>query len=126
MHLDTSKKGLKAIFPEWKLAIVDLLSDGQEKNSFKTWIHVNAHSEWGRQEGNSISRASVINFLNYLVEDEALLSYREETCKGGRRRVYRMEMDRSEFLKFIIKEFAEKLNEISELENIDCVVSLLE
>jgi len=118
MQLDTSKKGLEAVFQEWQLAVLDLLSEGQEINSREAWIHVNAHSEWGRQEGNTISRASVINFLNYLAKDEGLLAYREETCKGGSRGIYRMATDRRNFVKFIMERFVKKLNEISELENI--------
>lgn len=126
MQLDTSKDGLAAVFQEWKLAVLELLSKGQEINSYKMWRHVNDNSEWGRQGGNTISRASVINFLNYLTDDEKLLAYREETCKGGRRRVYWMAMDRSKILKIIIGRFVMKLNEIIELENIGGMLSLLE
>lgn len=126
MLLDTSKKGLTSVFQEWQLAVLDLLSKGQEKCSREAWIHVNDNSEWGKQEGNTISRASVINFLNYLAKDEELLAYREETCKGGSRGIYRMATDRRKFVKLIMERFVEKLNEISELENIGCVLSLLE
>jgi len=35
----------------------------------------------------AVSRASVINFLNYMV-DEGLLTYTVETGKGGHHRIY--------------------------------------
>jgi len=50
--------------------------------------------------GSSISRASVINFLNRMV-DEGVLIYREETGKGGARRLYTPVHSKSEFKKWL-------------------------
>ena len=58
----------------------------------------------------TISRASIINFLNSMC-DEGVLSYKEETCKGGMRRKY--------FPKLSPTEFQEKIAK-------DVIVSLLE
>jgi len=58
----------------------------------------------------TISRASIINFLNSMC-DEGVLSYKEETCKGGMRRKY--------FPKLSLTEFQQKIAK-------DVIVSLLE
>ena len=58
----------------------------------------------------SVSRASVINFLNSLV-DQDLLTYTLKTGKGGHQRVYKMTLTREEFAHLIIRRFADKLKE---------------
>ena len=50
----------------------------------------------------TISRASIINFLNAMV-DEGVLNYEEETGKGGYRRIYSPKLDESGFKKHIAK-----------------------
>ncbi len=44
--------------------------------------------ELALKEGDTMSRASVISFLNRMVE-EGFLEYREATGKGGHKRIYR-------------------------------------
>jgi len=66
----------------------------------------------------TISRASIINFLNAIV-DEGVLNYKEETGKGGYRRIYSPKLDESGFKKHIakmiitslLKDFPEETNE---------------
>lgn len=66
----------------------------------------------------TISRASIINFLNVMV-DEGVLNYEEETCKGGYRLVYSPKLGESGFKKHIanavmtslIRDFTEETNE---------------
>jgi hypothetical protein len=66
----------------------------------------------------TISRASIINFLNAMV-DEGVLNYVEETCKGGSRRVYSPRLDEGGFKRHIaemvvsslIRDFPEETNE---------------
>ena len=53
--------------------------------------------------GKSVSRASIINFLNAMC-DEGILDYEEETCKGGMRRKYKKGLDEKGFKKFIASE----------------------
>jgi hypothetical protein len=117
MQLNTDKKGLAAVFSEWKLAVLDLLSTGEEVCSREVYAWVNGQSNWGKQ-GNTISRASVINFLNLLSDKEHLIGFREETCKGGYRRVYNMIMSRRELVKAVLNRFIGKLREIDILENV--------
>jgi len=58
--------------------------------------------------GKTISRASVINFLNAMV-DEGVLIYRETTGKGGYRRIYSPKYDERGFRKYIAKTVIESL-----------------
>jgi DNA-binding PadR family transcriptional regulator len=56
-----------------------------------------------RSLGNkTISRASIINFLNDMC-DEGVLKYEEETCKGGTRRKYFTGLDEEGFKKHVAK-----------------------
>jgi predicted transcriptional regulator len=54
--------------------------------------------------GKSISRASIINFLNAMV-DEGVLDYIEETAKGGYRRVYSAKFDEAGFKRSLAESF---------------------
>ena len=67
------------------------------------------------QGSGSISRASIINSLNDLVDD-GVLHYHEITGKGGHRRIYKSKYDESGFkryiadavLGFLLQEFPEE------------------
>ncbi len=50
--------------------------------------------------GKTISRASIINFLNAMV-DEGVLDYDERTGKGGYHRVYRPKLNETSFKKYV-------------------------
>ena len=63
--------------------------------SREVWSQVNQNLN-----GKTISRASIINFLNSLV-DEGVLDFDERTGKGGYHRVYRPKLDENEFKKFL-------------------------
>lgn len=63
-------------------------------NSRAVWVNVNESLR------GSISRASIINFLNAMV-DEALLTYTERTGKGGHQRVYCIAFNEPEFKQHI-------------------------
>ncbi|MGD2142343.1 MAG: BlaI/MecI/CopY family transcriptional regulator [Candidatus Bathyarchaeota archaeon] len=58
----------------------------------------------------SKSRASVIFFLNDLVE-EGVLSYEERTGKGGHHRVYYPKMTREEYSNYVVETIIRKLRE---------------
>lgn len=58
----------------------------------------------------SISRASIINSLNALVDD-GVLSYHEITGKGGHRRIYKAIYDENGFKRFIAETMLRKLLE---------------
>ena len=69
--------------------------------------------------GKSISRASIINFLNAMV-DEGVLDYIEETGKGGYHRVYSAKLDEADFkrslaesvVSSLMKDFPEETKEV--------------
>lgn len=61
-------------------------------SSKETFIHVNKNLG----ENRSVSRASIINFLNSMV-DTNILNYKEKTTKGGVKRVYFPRLDEKAF-----------------------------
>jgi len=78
--------------------------DGDGASSRDVWIQVNKDLE-GKK---TISRASIINFLNSMV-DEGVLDYSETTGKGGHRRIYSAKYNESEFKEYIAKVVLENL-----------------
>ncbi len=72
--------------------------------SFKTWENVNR--ELG--DDKSISRASIINFLNRMV-DEGVLGFRDATGKGGHHRIYITKLDESGYKKYIVRTLLESV-----------------
>lgn len=58
----------------------------------------------------TISRASIINSLNALVDD-GVLDYHEITGKGGHRRIYKPKYDEDGFKEFIARTMLTKLLE---------------
>ena len=83
--------------------------------SREVWFHVNEAFE-GKK---TISRASIINFLNAMV-DEGFLDYVERSGKGGYHRVYTPKLDESGFKKAIaesvisslMRDFSEETKEV--------------
>lgn len=82
--------------------------------SREVWSQVNQNLD-----GKTISRASIINFLNSLV-DEGVLDFEERTGKGGYHRVYRPRLDENEFKKYLaetvisslMKDFPQETKEV--------------
>jgi predicted transcriptional regulator len=72
--------------------------DDEGAGSGKAWEHVNKELS----EGKSISRASVIMYLNRMV-DESVLGFRDATGKGGHHRIYITKLDESGYKKYIVK-----------------------
>jgi len=92
LQLDTSKKNLEMFFKDWQVEALRYLWRIQPEgaNSRTVWINVNDIIQ------GSISRASMINHLNAMV-DEGLLTYTETTGKGGHHRVYYTKYGEAEF-----------------------------
>ena len=84
MIYDTAKKGLETVFNDYQIA---------------TWRHIWRNPDFAVYSRDtweavnkaiapaSVSRASIINYLNKMV-DEGLLDYSEMSCKGGMKRGY--------------------------------------
>ena len=101
-----AEKGLRKTLREYEeIALRYIWEVGDEgAGSGKTWIHVN--EELG--EGKSISRASVIFYLNRMV-DEGVLGFRDATGKGGHHRIYITKLDESGYKKYIVRTLLESV-----------------
>ena len=104
LSLDSEKQGLAMFFKDWQGESLRYLWSIQPEgaNSRSVWLNVNESLE------GSISRASIINYLNDMV-DEELLTYTETTGKGGHHRVYRIEFNEEEFKTHIAGRVISKL-----------------
>ena len=81
----------------YQIAALDLLWNNDEHlSSREVWDQVN------QALPGTISRASIINFLNASVEN-GLLDYKETTGKGGYRRLYTSKRSKDETSKYLSK-----------------------
>lgn len=88
LKLDLGETGLDMFFKPYHQKAFEVLWDHPEGlNSRQVWNLTNMEMT------DTISRASIINFLNDSVE-LGFLEYREESGKGGYRRVYWHKYDR--------------------------------
>ncbi len=103
---DHSKHGLRKTLKEYEEAGLRYLWAQGEKgvSSGKTWKAVNE----ALGPDNSISRASVIFFLNRMV-DQGVLDYRSATGKCGYHRVYFPIMDERGYRKHLLRTVVESL-----------------
>jgi len=104
LQFDAGKTSLAMFFKGWQVEALRYFWSIQTggANSRSVWTNVNE-----RLKG-SISRTSIINFLNEVV-DEGLLNYTETTGKGGHHRVYRIAFTEKEFKAHIAGRMISKL-----------------
>jgi predicted transcriptional regulator len=103
---DTGEDGFRTVVKDYQEMALRFIWGSGERGSKEVWLHVN--KELGGSE--SISRASIINFLNAMV-DEGALSYTEITGKGGHRRIYSPPLDEEGFKRYVAKNVIAKLFE---------------
>lgn len=98
--VDTSGEGLAMVLKDYQEVALRYLwrLDGGGASSRDVWVQVNEDLMGKR----TISRASIINFLNSMV-DEGVLNYTEITGKGGHRRIYSAKYDEAGFKQYIAK-----------------------
>ena len=98
--VDTSGEGLAMVLKDYQEVALRYLwrLDGEGASSRDVWVQVNEDLMGKR----TISRASIINFLNSMV-DEGVLNYTEITGKGGHRRIYSAKYDEAGFKQYIAK-----------------------
>jgi len=89
--------GLSKVFRDYQEEAVKFIWEVGDRGAIskEVWAKVNE-----RLVGKTISRASIINFLNAMV-DEGVLDYDEETGKGGYHRVYRPKLDEPSFKRHV-------------------------
>ncbi len=94
---NSENDGLSMVFRDYQEEAVRFVWEVGDRGAIskEAWIRVNE-----RLVGKTISRASIINFLNAMV-DEGVFDYHEETGKGGYHRVYRPKLDESSFKRYV-------------------------
>ena len=92
LQLDTGEKGLAMFFKDWQIEILRYLWSICPEGANSRMVHQNVNKTLKA----SISRASVINYLNAMA-DEGFLNYTENTGRGGYHRVYTMAYTENEF-----------------------------
>ena len=97
LTIDLSETGFEMFFKPYQIASLDLLWNTEEHlSSREVWDQVN------QVLPGTISRASIINFLNASVEN-GFLDYKETTGKGGYRRLYTPKRSKEETSKYLSK-----------------------
>ncbi len=109
MKFDTSEKGLLTLFKPYQAALLEHI--WELNNPHRIGITSGQAYEFLKDNPDSKSRASVIFFLNDMVE-EGVLTYEEESGKGGYHRVYYPKMNREQFARHVVETITDKLNEV--------------
>jgi len=115
LKIDLGESEFRAVLKPYQiLAMRYLWANPEGKSSRYVYEAVNEAMTDG-----SISRASIINSLNALVDD-GVLGYHEITGKGGHRRIYKPNYDENGFKRYIaetvfkklLKDFPEETREV--------------
>ena len=116
LMFNPEKGGLSKVFRDYQVEAVKFIWEVGEQGAIsrEVWETVNE-----RLVGTTISRASIINFLNAMV-DEGVLDYEERTGKGGYHRVYRPKLDEPSFKRHLaqvmvsslMKDYPEETREV--------------
>jgi hypothetical protein len=104
--MDPSKSGLEKVLREYQVEALRIVWNNNRGGvTFReAYFQVNKELDGVK----TISRASIINFLNSMC-DEGVLNYEEETCKGGIRRKYSPRLDEEKFKKYIARSMFDSL-----------------
>ena len=115
--IDPTKKGFEKVLRDYQIEALKLVwgNTGEGMTSREVYEAVN-----DRLGSKSVSRASIINFLNAMC-DEGVLEFEEETCKGGMRRKYSTGLDESGFKKYIAEVVLKSLVGDFEQETLDAI-----
>jgi hypothetical protein len=104
VQMDTAQQGYEMFYYPWQITTLKYLINIRPNgaNSKQVYDHVNTVMP--------ISRASVINYLNAMVEDR-LLTYTEKTGKGGYHRIYTIRYSEPELRQHIAQTLITKLQD---------------
>jgi predicted transcriptional regulator len=96
IEYDLAQEGFAAVLKGWQLEAMQVVWSSLEGvNSRTAWLKVNESLS-----GDTISRASIINFLEDMRE-MGVLDAEDRTGKGGHQYVYKMGMDEKQFKLYI-------------------------
>jgi hypothetical protein len=99
LEYDPSQTGLRAVFKDWQaISLHIILENPKGLNSRATWEKVN--KTLGK---DSISRASIINFLEDMRE-MGVLKGEDNVGKGGHHWIYHPNMDEAGLRRFITEQ----------------------
>ena len=109
--LDTDKQGFELVFDKpYKASAMKCLFSSDE-------VNVKDVHEFVLSEGHSISRTSIILFLQKM-EKEGWLSSYPRSGKGGMHNVYSSDMNAEEFWKFIYDVVSKSIIAASDMEDL--------
>ena len=111
MKVDLEESGLDMFFKKWQAPLIEkLLTEDVEMKTAEAWEYVNDCLP----EDESISRASIIFFLQKQ-RDEGTLTSREESGKGGMHEIYKRDKNLQQFLIDLRVLFTDKMFEAAEI-----------
>jgi len=111
IKLDTIKgEGLGTHLKPYEAAILNEVWDAQEPlGSGSVWQTLkNRGIRTNPDARNTVSRASVIFFLNDMVDD-GVFDWKDATGKGGHHRLYFSKVSREEYPKYLVEQVMEAL-----------------
>ena len=127
VEFDTKEEGLRTVVKDYQEAAFRYLwnLDGEGASSHDIWVNVNKVMMTDPSQRDSISRASIINFMNHMV-DEGAVDYIEITGKGGHRRIYSSKYDEAGFKRYMAEKIISKMLEVwpEVRETIDALIRL--
>jgi len=91
--IDPAKDGFEKVLRGYQIEALKLVWSHKGDGMTSREVYIAVNEVLGAR---SVSRASIINFLNAMCE-EGVLDFEEETCKGGMRRKYSTGLDESGF-----------------------------
>lgn len=109
MKFDTKQEGLHTLFKPYQATLLEHLWELNKKD--RVGMNSGQAYKYLMNMPEKKSRASVIFFLNDMV-DEEILEYEERTGKGGHHRVYYPKMNKVEFAQYISELVTDKLVDV--------------
>lgn len=122
LMLDPEKEGLEKVLRDYQIEALRMVWENAENGATSREVYIQVNKALAGIR--TISRASIINFLNSMC-DEDVLNYEEETCKGGMRRKYFPGMDEEGFKKHIARTTFDSLLKDFPNQTIDALCSSL-
>ena len=115
VKIHTDRVGFEILFKDWQIPIVKILmgdtyTEANPLRSREAWIYTNDQLPKGR----TISRASVIFFMQDLVDD-GWLNSRKQTGKGGHHDVYWKKASLGQLIDDLLCELNGKLQGLKEM-----------